>query len=134
MRIGLKSWNEPMNILLVIRELTRTAGAGRRQARVHEWNLGSVKAVGVELLCCVCVKIVFMTHLPTGSVHVTNEPEIVRKTRGMTLRSRREHRPREREDRKSLIVFQRSAVAADEDIERVALSRYICTVLAGLHE
>ena len=53
---------------------------------------------------------------------------------GMTLRSIREHRPREREDRKSLMVFQRSAVAADEDIERVVLSRYIGTVLAGPHE
>ena len=31
--------------LLVIRELTRTAGAGQRQARVDKWNLGSVKAV-----------------------------------------------------------------------------------------
>ena len=31
--------------LLVIKGLTRTAGAGRRQARVQQWNLGSVKAV-----------------------------------------------------------------------------------------
>ena len=49
----------------------------------------------------------------------------------MTLRSMQEHRPREREDRKSLMVFQRSAVAADGDIERMVLSRYIGTVLAG---
>ena len=31
--------------MLVIRGLTRSARAGRRQARVEEWNLGSVKAV-----------------------------------------------------------------------------------------
>ena len=31
--------------LLVIRSLTRSAGAGRRQARDEKWNLGSVKAV-----------------------------------------------------------------------------------------
>ena len=31
--------------LLVIRELTRLARAGRGQARVEKWNLGSVKAV-----------------------------------------------------------------------------------------
>ena len=31
--------------LLVIKGLTRSAGAGRRQTRVEKWNLGSVKAV-----------------------------------------------------------------------------------------
>ena len=31
--------------LLVIKGLTRSAGAGRRQARFEKWNLGSVKAV-----------------------------------------------------------------------------------------
>ena len=31
--------------LLVIRSLTRPAGAGRRQARDEKWNLGSTKAV-----------------------------------------------------------------------------------------
>ena len=29
----------------MIKGLTRSAGAGRRQARVEKWNLGSVKAV-----------------------------------------------------------------------------------------
>ena len=53
----------------------------------HSWTTDVVLliTVGVGLLSCVCA--VNDPHLPTGSVHVTGEPEVARQPRGMTLGS-----------------------------------------------
>ena len=71
----------------------------------HSWTKGVMIAhhSWSGLLSCVCI--VFVPHLPTGNVRVTREPETERKSCGMTLESMREHRPREKEDRESLMVF-----------------------------
>ena len=47
----------------------------------------SLVTVGVGLLGCACA--VFDPHLPTGTVHVTREPEVAWQPSGMTLRSMR---------------------------------------------
>ena len=57
---------------------------------------GTGVITGEDLCCasqlewdCSAVCAVFDLHLPTGNVHVTREPEVVRQPRGMTLRSMR---------------------------------------------
>ena len=56
----------------------------------HIWTMNVcvlLITVGVGLLCCMCA--VFDPHLPTGTVHVTREPEVAWQPSGMTLRSMR---------------------------------------------
>ena len=78
----------------------------------HSWS-------GIASLCVCCIR-----SAPTNwkCTFDRKELEFERKTNGMILRSMREHRPREREDMESLMVFQRLVVAADGDIEYAVLS------------
>ena len=89
----------------------------------HSWTTGVAlpTKVGVGLLCCVCA--VFNPDLPTRSVQVTREPEVARQPSGMIQR--------EKEDVESLMVFWRSAVAADGDVECAVLSKCTGTVVAA---
>ena len=63
--------------------------------------------VGVGLVSCVCA--VFDSHLPTGNVQVTGEPEVARQPRGhgFEKHANRDHQPHEREDVESLMAFWR---------------------------
>ena len=76
---------------------------------------------------------VFDPHLPTGNVHVKREPEVARQPRGMTLRNMRNDiiNHAKREDLESLMIFLRSAMVADGDVDGTVWSRYTGTVLAA---
>ena len=106
---------------------------GEDLIEVHSWTMGVVLlvTVGVGLLRCVCA--VFDSHLPSGNVQVTGEPEVARQPKGMTLRSMRTEitKPRERDDVESLMVFWRSAGAADGDIEGTVFLRCTGSVIAA---
>ena len=95
----------------------------------YSWTKGVLlnTTVGVGLLSCVCA--VFNPHLSSGKC--TRD----KRTRGCTTAKRhvfemhanQDHQPREREDVGSLMVFWRSAVAAD-GVECTLWSRYTGTV------
>ncbi len=90
----------------------------------QSWTIGVVLlvTVGVVLLSCACI--VCYPHVPTGRI-VTRKPEVARQPSCMTLRSvRAETINHKREIVESLMVFWRSAVAADGDFECTVLSRY----------
>ena len=98
----------------------------------HSWTMGVVLlvTVGVGLLCCVCC---------IRSAPVNWKCTREKRTRGCTAAKRhdlekhakRYHQPREREDLESLMVFWRSAMVADGDVEGTVWSRYTGTVIAA---
>ena len=98
----------------------------------HSWTTGVVLliTVGVGLLTCVCC----IRSAPANGKCTSDK-----RTRGCTTAKRhdfekhakRDHQPREREDVESLMLFWRSAVAADGAVECTVLSRYIGTCVAA---
>ena len=103
---------------------------GEDLSLAQSWTIGVVLlvTVGVVLLSCACV--VGCSHLPTGRT-VIREPEVEWLPSCMTLRSMRaEIINHVRENVESLMVFWRSAVGADVDVECAVFSRYTGTVFA----
>ena len=96
-RDRIEQWMTNMGMLIVGGLCWRTVVRGFGHWIDH-WGRKLRVTVGRRVLCCSsqlewgllrCVRAVFNPHLPTGSVQVTREPEVVRQPFGMTLRSTR---------------------------------------------
>ena len=97
----------------------------------YSWTMAVVliNTVGVGLLSCVC---------GVRSVLANRKCTCDKRTRGCTTarwhdfekHAKQDHQPRRRDDVESLMVFWRSAAAADE-VECTVWSRYTGTVLAA---
>ena len=110
---------------LVVSGTGVTIGEDLREGQSWTMGVDLFVTVGVVLLGWKCL--VHFSYLPTGRT-VTREAEFPRQPSCMTLRSTRAetiNHVREGENLESLMLFWRSAVAADGDVECTELSSYM---------